>query len=190
MVRSFRSDPVEPQIVQRIVTAALRAPTAGNTGGTAWVVLSGPAQTATYWDATTDADWRRSSDRFAGLCRAPVVLLAYASAGAYVARYAEPDKVASGLGEGEDRWPIPYWIGDAAFGVMTTLLAAVDDDLGACILGTFLGEAELATRLGVPDGWRLFCAVLLGYPDGHDHPSPSLARPRPPEHDRIRWGSW
>jgi nitroreductase len=190
MVRSFSSDPVDPVIVDRLLRSALRSPTAGNTGGTAWVVLESPDQIAEYWDATIDEDWRRTSPRWDGLRRAPVVLLSYFSAGLYVARYAEADKAAAGLGKGADRWPVPYWAGDAAFGVMALLLGAVDAGLGACILGTFRGEQDLANRLGVPHDWRLFCAVVLGRPDGLDHPSPSLSRPRPTMAERVHRGHW
>jgi len=190
MVRSFAADPIGPALVDDLVRSALRAPTAGNTGGTAWIVLQGNAQTSTYWDATTDAAWRATSPRWTGLRRAPVVLLAYASAGAYIHRYAEPDKAASGLGSGETAWPVPYWTGDAAFGVMTVLLAAVDAGLGACLLGNFRGEGSLARALGVPGEWRLFCAVALGRPDGADHRSPSLDRPTPPSGGRVHYGAW
>ncbi len=190
MVRSFSAEPLERAIVDRILLDALRSPTAGNTGGTAWTVLEGPRETSVYFDATTDAQWRDASPRWAGLKRAPVVLLAYSSADLYVTRYNEPDKSGSGLGEGPGQWPVPYWIGDAAFGVMAVLLGAADAGLGACILGTFRGEAELADRLGVPDGWRLFGAVVLGHPDGQDHRSPSLDRARPGPAERIHRGRW
>ena len=123
---------------------------------------------------------RRHHQRWAdGLRRAPVVLLSYVSPEAYVSRYGEPDKSASTLGEGVARWPVPYWFGDAAFAVMAVLLGAVDAGLGASVLGNFRGEPELAGVLGVPDGWRLFCAVLLGRPDGDDHRSMSLTRSNP-----------
>jgi len=191
MVRSFSTDPVEPAVLDRILRSALRSPTAGNTRGTAWVVLEGPEQTAVYFGTTTDEEWRdHYKDWSGGLARAPVVLLAYSSPDAYVARYAEADKASAGLGAGEDAWPVPYWIGDAAFGVMAVLLGAVDAGLGGCILGTFSGEAELAGRLGVPAGWRLFCAVLLGRPDGRDHRSASLERTGPAVAERIHRGAW
>lgn len=190
MVRSFTREPVQAAVLDRLLSDALRSPTAGNAGGTAWVVLEGPEQTRRYWDATTDDEWRRDSRRWEGLRRAPVLLLAYSCAGVYVARYREPDKAASGLGEGADRWTVPYWTGDAAFGVMTVLLGAVDAGLGACILGTFRGEADLAERLAVPEGWRLFCAVALGHPDGEDHRSASLDRPRPGRAERVHRGTW
>jgi nitroreductase len=190
MVRSFSTDQVDRTVLHRILEAAMRAPTAGNTGGTAFVTLVGPGETAAYWDATTDEDWRASSARFSGLRRAPVILLAYASAEAYVARYAEDDKADARLGSDPDAWPIPYWTGDAAFAVMTVLLAAVDAGLGACVLGNFRGEDALAALLGVPDTWRLFGAVALGHPDGQDHRSPSLDRPLPSSSERIHWGRW
>jgi nitroreductase len=190
MVRSFAAEPVSPAAVDALVQAALRAPTAGNTGGTQWVVLTGGDETARYWDATTDAAWRASSPRWEGLRRAPVILLAYASAETYVARYAEEDKADSLLGSSETAWPVPYWIGDAAFGAMSALLAAVDAGLGTCVLGNFRGEAVLGSALGVPEGWRLFCAVAVGHPDGKDHRSPSLDRPRPAADERIHHGRW
>jgi nitroreductase len=189
MVRSFSPEGVDRGVVDRLLEAALRSPTAGNTGGTAWVVLEGPDETSVYWDATTDEAWRdRNRTRFAGLSGAPVVLLSYASPETYADRYAEPDKSDPGLAAGE--WPVPYWFGDAAFAVMTVLLGAVDVGLSACMLGNFRGEAELATRLGVPEGWRLFCAVLLGHPDGRDHRSASLDRTGPGKAERIHRARW
>jgi nitroreductase len=191
MVRSFSPEGVDRAVLDRLLTAALRAPTAGNTGGTAWVVLEGPNETAVYWEATTDEDWREHHrDWFEGLKRAPVVLLAYTSPDLYVSRYAEPDKSAAGLGTGTEGWSVPYWYGDAAFGVMTVLLGAVDADLGACILGTFRGEVALGDALGVPDGWRLFCTVVLGHPDGKDRRSASLDRARPSAHERVHRSRW
>src|SRR3984957_11363854 len=37
MVRSFATDPVDPGVVDTVLHAALRAPSAGNTAGTSWV---------------------------------------------------------------------------------------------------------------------------------------------------------
>ncbi len=154
-------------------------------------MLHGRDQTAAYWSATTDDEWRgRNRGRAEGLLRAPVVLLAYTSPATYVARYAEPDKADSGLGEGPGRWPQPYWTGDAAFGVMAVLLGAVDAGLGSCLLGAFRGEDRLAAALGVPAGWRLFGAVVVGWPDGNDRRSSSLDRSGPSRSSRIHRGRW
>ena len=66
MVRSFSSEPVDRRPSNRILVDALRSPTAGNTGGTAWVVLEGPDETSVYFDATTDECWRDASHRWRG----------------------------------------------------------------------------------------------------------------------------
>ncbi len=191
MVRSFSAEPLDPSVVEGLVAAALRSPTAGNSGGTAWVVLDGRAQTAAYWDATTDEAWRAAHPEWAdGLRRAPVVLLAYASPEVYVARYAERDKADAALGRSPEDWTVPYWYGDAAFGVMAVLLGAVDAGLGACVLGNFRGEERLATALGVPTAWRLFAAVVLGRADGAGHRSASLDRPLPDPDGRVHRGRW
>lgn len=196
MTRSFAADPLDTALVDRLLAASLRAPTAGNTGGTAWVVLAGPAQTPRYWSATTTAEWRAGSRRWPGLSRAPVVALSLAHPAAYVDRYSEADKRASGLGRpeaggaGRGGWPVPYWFGDAAFATMALLLGAADGGLGACFLGNFRGEAALLSTLGVPGGWRAFGAVLLGRPDGGDHRPASLDRPRAPLTERIHHGRW
>lgn len=190
MCRTFSDEPVEPEIVERILRAALRSPTAGNTAGTAWVVLSGD-QTSAYWSATTDDGWRARHPVWAdGLMRAPVVLLSYTSPASYVARYAEPDKDDQELGTDAAHWPVPYWYGDAAFGVMAVLLQAVEAGLGAGVLGNFRGEAALADALAVPEPWRLFCAVLLGRAAEQDRRSPSLTRATPTPAARIHLGHW
>jgi nitroreductase len=191
MCRSFADDPLDPAVLERILSGALSSPTAGNSQAPSWVVLEGAAQTATYWETTTDHAWRaRNPDWFQGLARAPVVLLAYASPSAYVARYAEPDKADVVLGTGPEAWPIPYWYGDAAFGVMAVLLQAADAGLGACVLGNFRGERELAGALGVPEPWRLFGAVVLGRPASEARRSRSLDRPKLTAAERIHRGGW
>jgi len=191
MVRSFSSEGVDRALLDRLLAAALRSPTAGNAGGTAWVVLEGTEETEVYWEATTDEAWRRRNrELYRGLRSAPVVLLAYCSPGAYLARYAEVDKSDSGLGAGPDAWPVPYWFGDAAFGVLTVLLGAVDAGLGACLLGNFREEEELGRELRVPADWRLFGAVILGHPDGGDHRPLSLDRAQPDRHERVHRGAW
>lgn len=199
MVRSFLPDPLDPGLVARLLDDSLRGPTAGHTRGVAWLVLEG-AQTADYWESVTTAAWRDRAARWPGLARAPVVALSLASPRAYAERYGEPDKAASGLGlagaarpddpDAAGAWPVPYWWGDAAFAVITLLLGAVDQGLGACFLGNFRGEEELARRLEVPPAWRLFGAVCLGRPDGADHRSPSLDRPGPSRAERIHHGRW
>ena len=187
MVRSFSEESVTPDLVTRLLDDSLRAPSAGNAGGVSWLVLERD-DTATYWQHTTTAEWRARARRWPGLSRAPVVALSLYSAEVYAARYAEDDKRAWGDGTGD--WPVPYWVGDAAFTTMTLLLLAEDAGLATSFLGNFDDEAPLLAALGVPRPWRLFGAVLLGHPDGADHRSASLDRPRPGRRDRIHRGRW
>jgi nitroreductase len=195
MVRSFSSEPITADIVEGLLDAARRGPSAGNARGTAWIVLHGPEQTERYWMNATTATWRSSSGRWPGLSRAPVILVALASPAAYVARYSQPDKAASGLGDaasgggGEGAWTVPYWFADAAAATMLVLLTAVDLGLGAAFLGNFRNERAVLGALDVPAGWRLFGATALGRPDGADHPSPSLRQPAP-QTPRVHYGSW
>ena len=190
MVRSFADRPLDAELVDALVADAVRAPSAGNTGGTAWLVLTEPDRRTAYWERTTTEDWRRRSRRWPGLSRAPVVALSLASPAAYLVRYAEPDKAGSELENAEVEWPVPYWFGDAAFATMALLLRAAGEGIGACFLGNFRGEAPVLAALGVPDGWRLFGSILLGHPDGHDHRSASLDRPRPTAAERIHRNRW
>jgi nitroreductase len=177
MVRSFRPDPVDPLIVDSLVDLAARAPSAGKTQGWHLVVLEG-ADTSVFWDITLPPA-RRDRFGFPGLLAAPVVALPLADPGAYVARYAEADKQATGLGTGVEAWPVPYWTVDTSMAVMTLLLAAEDAGLGALFFGVFNGEAELRTALGIPTDVDLLGAIALGHPaDGAGRPGGSASRPR------------
>jgi nitroreductase len=188
MTRNFTGRPLEAGVVDRLIAAALRAPSAGNTQGREFVVLEGPDQTARYWDATTDAAWRSDSRRFAGLARAPVVILPYADPDAYAARYREPDKRPADASELE--WVVPFWFVDAGCSVMALLLGATDAGLGAAFLGNFRGEEALGRSLGIPERYRWLGAVLLGEPASPDPPSTSAGRPRRTVDDSVHRGRW
>jgi len=189
MVRSFSREPVAPEVLDRLLANVRRAPSAGNTQGWAFVVLEGPDQTARFWDATLPPE-RRPGFAWPGLLRAPVIVVPLADPAAYVARYGEPDKAATGLGAGADAWPVPYWDIDCAFATMTLLLGAVDAGLGALFFGVFRGERELLAALGVPEGLRPIGAVALGHPDGADRPGRSAGRPRRPAAEVVHRGRW
>jgi nitroreductase len=188
MTRNFTAEPLAPGVLDRLMAGAMRAPSAGNTQGREFVVLEGPAETARYWEATTDPAWRSRSRRFVGLSRAPVVVVPFVDPAAYVARYREPDK-ARPDGEAVE-WVVPYWYVDAAFAVMTMLLGAADSGLGAAFLGNFRSEEALRSALGVPDHLRWFGAVLLGEAAVPDPPSASAARRRRTIEDSVHRGRW
>jgi nitroreductase len=185
MVRAFTDQSVPPELVDQVLDAGRRAPSAGNSQGWAFVVLEGPEQTGRFWDVTLPAD-RRAGFRWARLLEAPVIVLPLANREAYLSRYREPDKVASGLGAA-DRWPVPYWQVDTAFATMSILLAATDAGLGALFFGVFQRSEQLLHTLGVPDGHDLIGAIALGYP-ASEEPGRSAGRPR--RDDVVHRGGW
>ncbi len=71
-------------------------------------------------------------DWFAAEVRAPLLIVPHANKGAYLDRYAQPDK---GLERSEDSWPAPYWDIDVGFASLLILLSCVDEGLGACFFG-------------------------------------------------------
>jgi nitroreductase len=188
MVRAFRPDPVPAAALDRILDNARRAPSAGFCQGYAFVVLEGPAETARYWDVALPPE-RRAGFPWPGLLLAPVLVLPCAEPDAYVARYAEPDKLASGLGRDAGDWPVPYWFVDTGMAAMTMLLTAVDEGLGACFFGLFEREDAVKRALGIPATERPIGTIAIGYP-APDRPSASVARGRRPPGEVVHRGGW
>jgi nitroreductase len=192
MTRAFEATPIDSATLDELVDLSARAPSAGKTQGWHLVVLEGQ-QTSGFWDATMPAV-RRESFRWKYLLSAPVIALPLADAKAYTDRYAEPDKVQTGLGAGRSAWPVPYWTIDTSMSVMTLLLAAEDVGLGALFFGVFRGERELRRVLGIPAELELLGAVALGYPrgptDGSSEPARSSGRSRRRPAQIIHRGRW
>ena len=180
MCRSFLPKPLPPQAVDDIVDLATRAPSAGRAQGLRVVCLEGAARD-TYWDLTLP-ERRRATFRWQRLLHAPTLLLVFADADAYVARYSEPDKRHTGLGESTEQWMTPYWTVDAAMAVMVMLLAAEERGFGALFFALANGEAAVRQRFEVPDHLQTIGVIALGYPDTSDVDAlgrgRSAARPR------------
>lgn len=190
MVRAFSAEPVPADQVDALCDLARRAPSAGNTQATAFLVLDDPGAVAAYWDVTLDAE-KRAAFGWPGLLVAPVLVIVCVRPDAYVSRYAEPDKARTGLGDHQDAWAVPYWWVDAGAVAQNLLLATVDAGLGACLFGLFAHETAVAERFGVPDGWRLVATIAIGHPDPDGAaPGRSVDRPRPPLDQVVHRGRW
>ena len=191
MCRDYADRAVDPDLVDRLLDQARRAPSAGYSQGVAFLVLSTPSERERFWTETADEEWR-SSDFAAGLMRAPAIVIPMCSASVYVARYSEPDKVAHGLTT-EEAWPVPFWTVDASFSTMTLLLGVVDEGLGALFFGfqSVNAIARFKDAFGVPETWAPIGVVTLGWPAGTGGPRGSAGtRPRRPLSEVVRWGRW
>jgi len=189
MVRSFAPTPIADDVLTRVLTAATRAPAAGNTSAVDLVVLRGAAETSRYWDATL-APEKRPGFRWPGLLDAPVLVVPCVRPEAYVERYGEPDKARTGLGAGQDRWAVPYWHVDGGMATMLVLLAAADEGLGALFFGIFDHEPAVRVAFGIPADVQPLGTIALGHPAGDDEPGRSAARARRPLEEVIHHGSW
>jgi nitroreductase len=191
MCRDFDGRPLDAHTLDALLDQARRAPSAGFSQGTGFLVIDDPDSLCRYWDATLPAPAR---ERFAfpGLLRAPAIVVPLARAQTYVERYAEPDKARADLGRSSEAWPVPFWIVDTAFATMTLLLGAVDRGLGALFFGLD-DYGPVRSTFVIGDDWQPIGIVALG------HPSPEAlgrkvgsasTRPRRAFDDFIRRGTW
>ncbi len=186
MVRTFLDRPVDGEVVDRILARGQRAPSAGYSQGFEFLVLEGPEQTSRFWEAVSrQEDWPGD-----GLRAAPVLIVPLAGKQTYLDRYAEEDK--GWTDRDEDRWPVPYWLVDAAFAAMLILLSAVDEGLGALFFGLerpmYPGFRE---AFGVPDEWEPIGVMALGHPAPVDPVKSSAhTRPRKPLAEIVHRGRW
>jgi nitroreductase len=188
MVRNYDPDrPLPTAVRDRLLAAALHAPSAGFSQGWGFLVLEDPADRARFWSLSADADG--TPDRWLqGLRRAPLLVVCFSHKDAYLDRYAEPDK--GWTDRDERRWPVPYWDIDTGFAALLMLLDAVDQDLGACFFGVPPERVgELRSAFGVPEGYRPIGVVSVGY-RAPDRKSPSLRRGHRPVEQVVHHGRW
>jgi nitroreductase len=188
MTRSFTAEPIDEAVIERMVDLATRAPSAGKSQGWHLIVLSGD-EARRFWDISFPPE-RREGFLFPGLFEAPVLAIPLADPDAYVNRYAEPDKAHTGLGASADAWPTPYWTVDASMSVMTLLLAAEDEGLGALFFGIFSNEDAIRSELRIPDAMQILGVIALGWPAPETRAGLSASRPRRRPADVIHRGGW
>lgn len=185
MVRRFRPDPVSREKIERILSLALHAPSAGFSQGTAYVVVTDAELKKKISEVQGERQYEREGfHKF--VSEAPVLVVACVSEKIYHDRYREPDKLREDGTEIE--WPVPYWYFDIGCGCMIVFLAAVNEGLAAAFAGAFRPN-ELRALLGVPDDFLPVGTISIGYP-GRDVRSPSLKRGRRPASSVIHYERW
>jgi nitroreductase len=186
MVRTYDPDrPVPPEVRDRILRHALRAPSAGFSQGWGFLVLETPEDRRRFWAATAPAT---TTSWLSRMSTAPLIIVPLSHRDAYLDRYAESDK--GWTDRDESRWPVPYWHIDTGFATLLMLLTAVDERLGACFFGippTRTGAFR--AEFGVPAAYTPIGAVTVGYRVA-DPVSPSLRRGHRDFADVVHFGQW
>lgn len=188
MVRNYDPHrPVPPEVRERILAHAIRAPSAGFSQGWGFLVLEAAADRDRFWRAATPATgvWQQW---LANMSNAPLIIVPHSNKRAYLDRYAEPDK--GWTDRDESRWPVPYWHIDAGFAGILMLLTAVDEGLGACFFGIPPDRiGPYRAEFAVPADFTPIGAISVGYA-APDRRSGSLARGRRGVDDVVHRGQW
>src|SRR3954447_17800111 len=91
MVRDYDpARPVPPEVRERLLEHAIRAPSAGFSQGWAFLLLESADERDRFWTATTGGD--APDGWLSRMRRAPLLVVPLSNKSAYLDRYAEPDK--------------------------------------------------------------------------------------------------
>lgn len=185
MVRNFQRKPVPIEAVEKILTLAQHAPSAGFSQGWSFVVVTETQAKKKVGEIQGEQDFY--SDRFHKfVSEAPVLIVACVSEQVYHERYREPDKLNEDGTEIE--WPVPYWHFDIGCACMLIFLAAVNEGLAAAFTGVFQAD-EMRKFLGIPTHFQPVGVISLGYA-AEDVKSPSLKRGRKPFERVVHHEHW
>ncbi len=187
MVRNFTSEPIPAETVERMLTLAQLAPSAGFTQGQSFIIVTRPdlrqeIARICIADVYVENGWHSF------ISGAPLLAIPCVSETAYHHRYQEADKMEDDGSEIE--WPIPYWFMDGGCSVMLLLLAVVNEGLAAGFAG-IPGPNFVAFRrlLQLPDEVMPLGVIPIGHA-APDTPSPFLKRGRKSPSEFIHRESW
>jgi nitroreductase len=160
MVRRYDPErPVSAEVIDTALRNAIRAPSAGFSQGWDFVVLTRPEDRQAYWAAGGN----ETDSWLEGMQTSTALILCLSDKGAYLRRYAEPDKGWTDLDEA--RWPVPYWDIDTGMAALLMLLTAVDEGLGGCFFGAPPEmHHKIFATFGIPQDRNLVGVVSLGFP--------------------------
>jgi nitroreductase len=140
-VRSFKSDDVSPEIVEKLIDAARQAPSAGNIQPWEFVIVRESEIKRSLVEAA-------SGQRF--IEEAPVVIVVCANENCSSQGYGVRGKTL-------------YCLQDTAAAIQNILLFAYSMGLGTCWVGAFR-EEEARKALKIPSGIRPVAIIPVGHP--------------------------
>lgn len=165
-IRYFKPDPIPEEVLTQILSAAVRAPSGGNSQPWAFVVVRDPEvkrQLAVWYKDFWDNVYSKRTDRQGSRVTQ--------SAGHLVHHFAEVPAIVvpcirGAKGSERDKLTTGASIYPAAQNLM---LAATALGVGS-VITTFLQNHEERVKeiLGVPDGYQTACAIAMGYPSGEE----------------------
>ncbi len=188
MVRHFTSEPVAPEVIERMLALARHAPSAGFTQGQSFIVVTRAHLKQEIARLCEEVEYV-SSGFHPFISEAPVLVIPCTSESAYHRRYQEADKVNE---DGtEIIWPIPFWHMDIGCAVMILLLAVVDEGLAAGFAGitTYDNMDKLCQLLNIPAEVTPVGVIPIGH-RAPDIPSPSLKRGRKADIEYVHHEGW
>ena len=185
MVRHYSSRPLSPEVIERVLASALRAPSSGFSQGWAFLALTDPADRARFWPLVP-----MRMEQTPTMQDAPLVVVPLAHKAAYLERYAEADK--PWQDKSEAHWPAPYWYIDTGMAALLMLLTAVDEGLGACFFGITTEYLDpFRAEFGVPAGHDPIGAITVGYrADDLPPQGARIAERRRPVAGVVHRGQW
>ena len=142
-VRSFKSDDISEQLVEKLLTAIQVSPSAGNCQ---------PWHVHVIKDKEVIQRIRKEACKQAFIASAPMLMVVSADIKLSEERY-------------KKRGSELYCIQDTAAAIQNMLLCAEDLGLGACWCGHF-GEKEISEILSLDDHMRPVAVIPVGYPKG------------------------
>lgn len=156
-VRSFTDEPVSKETILKLLDMARWAPWACRE---CWrfVVVQEPERKQRLAQAAARQSW---------IVTAPVIIVVGA----------DTDSLKN-MGE---RWRGLFYIQDTAAAVQNLMLAAVEQGLGTCWIGSF-SEEEVAQVVGFPAGVRTLAIVPVGHPK-----TPQKKSVRRPLNELVFW---
>ena len=151
-IRCFKQDPIPDEQIEKMVEAAIWAPSAGNLQARDYIIVK---------DSETKKKLNEAALNQRFIQEAPIDIIVCANEERSAWKYGE---------RGRDL----YCLLDSAAAVQNLLLAAHALELGACWIGAF-NEGAVSKILSTPRGLRPVAIIPIGHPDQRPSPPPRFS---------------